>query len=268
MAESITEFIKQIDLIRKKINAVKSPQLQSLKVKEELRTTIRIYFDKIRPMLIDPNLDDPEIKTIDENFQELLVLCHQKGSIKSYKQKLEQNRKKIVSQESKLISTKPIQSSQPNHNDIDLQIIKTLESILPSAALSYKQAIIDLQIENRMSWRGPATDLREALRETLDHLAPDKEVEAIVGYKPVKEAAGPTMKQKVRFILMKRGLSKSLTETSENAAELVESGVGLFVRSIYTRSSISTHTSTGKSEVVNIRNYVRVALCELLEIQL
>src|SRR6202011_3268720 len=54
----------------------------------------------------------------------------------------------------------------------DEKIIKTLEGLVPPAALSYRQAIADLSDDNRVSFRGPALELREALRETLDHLAP------------------------------------------------------------------------------------------------
>jgi hypothetical protein len=61
-----------------------------------------------------------------------------------------------------------------------------------------------------MSWRGPATDFRESLRETLDHLAPDSAVKAEPGFKLEQNTSGPTMKQKVRFILKKRGVSKLL----------------------------------------------------------
>lgn len=139
--------------------------------------------------------------------------------------------------------------------------------ILPSAASSYRQAIVDLREEKRYSWRGPATDFREALRETLDYLAPDNLVIAMPGYKPEKDTNGPTMKQKVRFILTRRGVSKAQSATSENATESIENMVGAFVRSVYTRSSISTHTPTEKTEVVRVKNFVRATLCELLEIQ-
>lgn len=267
MVESLGDYIRTIDLVKKNINAVKSSQLRSVKIKNEIRSLVEEYFNSIRPTIIGNDENAPDIQIIDANFQELYMLCHKNGSINSYKQKIDQNRKKIVILESKIVSAKPVQPSTLNNHTTDIEIIETLERILPSAAFSYKQAIIDLQSEARFSWRGPATDLRESLRETLDHLAPDNEVESMPGYKPVKDATGPTMKQKVRFILTKRGISKSLSETTENATEVVENGVGTFVRSIYTRSSISTHTPTEKAEVNTIRNYVRVVLCELLEIQ-
>jgi hypothetical protein len=55
-------------------------------------------------------------------------------------------------------------------------IIKTPEGMIPSAALSYRQEIMDIADEKRSSYRGAALELRESMRETLDHLAPDKEV--------------------------------------------------------------------------------------------
>lgn len=124
----------------------------------------------------------------------------------------------------------------------------------------------DLTGPDRLSWRGPATDLRESLREVLDHLAPDDEVTSRSGFKLEKDQTGPTMKQKVRFILSNRGVSKTASKAPESAAEAVDEIVGGFVRSVYTRSSVSTHTPTEREEVLRVHNYVRAALSELLEV--
>lgn len=162
------------------------------------------------------------------------------------------------------------EASNPNADAleaVDGQIISALDSFLPSAALSYRQASIDLAGGSRLSWRGPATDLREALRETLDHLAPDDEVESQAAYRRDPDTKGPTMKQKVRYLLSKRNLPRSATETSEKAAEAVEDAMGAFVRSVYTRSNLSTHTPTDRREVLRIRDLVRVCLRELLELR-
>jgi hypothetical protein len=122
-----------------------------------------------------------------------------------------------------------------------------------------------LESFERLSWRGPAADLREALRETLDYLAPDSEVESSVGYKQEPNVQGPTMKQKVRFILKNRGLSKALSSPAESATASVDEALGTFVRSVYARSSVSTHTPTDRMEVQRVLDLVRVVLAELLE---
>ena len=66
---------------------------------------------------------------------------------------------------------------------------------------------------------------------------------------------------------LKAMFGSAAVEATEAAIDSVESAVGTFVRSVYTRSSVSTHTATGRDEVIGVRDFVRVALCELLEIR-
>jgi len=148
----------------------------------------------------------------------------------------------------------------------DRRIVETLARILPSAAFAYEQALRDLGGPDRLSWRGPATDLRESLREILDHLAPDEAVLGQPGFKLEKDRTSPTMKQKVRFVLGMRGVTKTGSKAPEGAVQAVEEIVGGFVRSAYARSSVSTHTPTERDEGLRVHTYVRAALCELLEI--
>lgn len=264
MSTAIANFIKQIEPVRKKVTAIKSKQVHSVPLREEIRQLIEDYFKLIRPTVISDAANNSEIGKIDEQMQELLEFCHKAGAKNGYLTRLNNIRKLLITLDSKILAYTPITAAPSN--SVDTRIVQTLTKILPSAALAYRQALADLNEEKRFSWRGPATDLRESLRETLDHLAPDREVETQPGYKQEKDTNGPTMKQKVRFILTKRGTSKAQSATAENAADSVESMVGSFVRSVYTRSSISTHTPTDKNEVIRIKNYVRATLCELLEI--
>src|SRR2546428_33158 len=62
-------------------------------------------------------------------------------------------------------------------------IIDTLSRILPAAAASYEQCLVDLGGVPRRSYRGVAHELREALRETLDYFAPDGDVMAEAEFK-------------------------------------------------------------------------------------
>jgi hypothetical protein len=141
-----------------------------------------------------------------------------------------------------------------------------LREVCPSAAAAYCQALEDLGAEKRESWRGPATDLRESLRETLDVLAPDDDVMKEPGFKLEKDAHRPTMKQKVRYILKKRGTPSGALAAPESAVQGIEDILGGIARSVYNRSSISTHTATDKKEVVRVHAWVRLVLCDLLEV--
>jgi hypothetical protein len=77
--------------------------------------------------------------------------------------------------------------------------------------------------------------LREALRETLDVLAPDTDVEKMPGYRHEGDAKRPTMKQKTRYILKNRGASSGQLAAPETAIAGLEDMLGGLTRSVYTR---------------------------------
>jgi Predicted pPIWI-associating nuclease len=150
------------------------------------------------------------------------------------------------------------------HSDEDAQIIEKLEALVPSAALSYKQAVLDLKDESRVSFRGPALELREALREILDYLAPDSDVTAAPGYIQEKDRSGPMMKQKVRFIMREKG-KRSSSDVPENAVTAFEEAIAGLTRAVYRLSSKATHVAGERQTVVQLRRYVVAIFHEIME---
>jgi hypothetical protein len=220
------------------------------------------YFNDVRPSLREAPDSTQHRDVVDAAMKDLLALCHKRGSVEKYKQLLRTAKGHLIHLDTGLV----VRSEEADvRTTKDIAIVTTLRALLPSAAASYEQALADLAAATRLSWRGPATDLREALRETLDHLAPDADVVGSAGYKAEPNTSGPTMKQKVRYILKNRGRSKAASATTEDATIAIDEAIGAFVRSVYTRSSVSTHTPTDKREVVRILDLVRVVLGELLE---
>lgn len=266
MPGHVPEFLEELDAIKRNLGKTSSGQLNSQIQRNGLRALVEKYFESIRPLVLEESELDQDVENLDSNMQELLLLCHKRGMVKAYLSLLKNIRKDLILIDARVVTSTPKPVKPQEVSELDAHIVSTLEKIVPSAALSYKQALLDLKEERRYSWRGPATDLRESLRETLDHLAPDADVINMPGYKKIADTNGPTMKQKVRFILKSRGASKAISTPAEAATESVEEAVGTFVRSVYTRSSISTHTPTEKGEVTRIRDFVRVILCELLEV--
>ena len=265
MSQVLRTYIQEVEKARKHLNRVNG-QLDSQKRRDDLRLLVERYFNEVRPALVSKQEQNESIKLVDDQMQELLVLCHKRSAGKRYQDVLAQAKKSLIAVDSQAVAAAGRVSGEKGMEAVDAKIVGTLQSIVPSAALSYEQATADIHSPKRLSWRGPATDLREALRETLGYLAPDKDVRAMPGYKQDAGTDGPTMKQKVRYILKSRGGSKAVSGTAEEAADAVEEAVGSFVRSVYTRSSASTHTPTDKAEVLRVRDLVRVVLCELLEI--
>jgi hypothetical protein len=73
----------------------------------------------------------------------------------------------LVAQELLSLSTN-VKQELIVHTEEDEQIISKLDALVPSAALSYKQAIRDLKDDNTVSFRGPALEPSRARQRSDD----------------------------------------------------------------------------------------------------
>jgi hypothetical protein len=262
----IAEALARVEEARRTIRSVEGgDQVQSKAACGMLRSLAQLYYDReLRSLL--PAASD-EVARADSAFSNLHELSRKKPSKQKCLHVLAEAKKSLVAIEGIfLVGAAWRDAGGPS--PIDGRIISTLREVCLSAAASYAQGVQDLELEDRASWRGPATELREALRETLDALAPDKDVEAMSGYKHEVNATRPTMKQKAKFILKSRGMKGAQVDHSVGVVENVEDMVSGITRSVYSRSSVSTHTPTDREEVVRLHLWVRLILCELLALPL
>jgi hypothetical protein len=267
MLPIVREVSARLQRLDRVLRDIQTKQVFQKSIKDEAKNIVDAYFRTDRERLLLGGLTAQELSELDLGMQHLLEVAQKNSIAQTYRSQIKKLFKEIQIIERSVL-TAGTTSSIAQFDGVDRLIIETLSSLLPSATRSYEQAIRDLISIERLSWRGPATDLRESLRETLDHLAPDADVVAEPGFRLEKDASQPTMKQKVRYILRKRGASKTNMQSPEAAAEAVDGIVGTFVRSVYSRSSVSTHTPTDRNEILRIRDWVRVALCELLEVRI
>ena len=263
---SLRDFIGELERANRSLTtALFGKQLNSTKKRQQLRALVETYFEQVRPTFAASSEQDSLISPVDSAMQSLLIECHKRGQTSRYKKLLASAREALIQVDAAQLLPSSVDPAPIDASDT--QILAALDRVLPSAALAYLQAIEDLKQIERFSWRGPATDLRECMREVLDHLAPDREVESQSGYKREQDARGPTMKQKVRFVLRRREAASVATASVETAVVAVEEAMGVFVRSVYSRSSVSTHTATTKDEVLRVKSLVQVVLQELLELR-
>lgn len=260
----LARVLRDLDALKKAVRAAENKQIFSKGVCEQLHAVASTYFSFVRPTLPDKNED---VANADMLFRQLHDLSRKNPSRQKCLIALTDSRKLLIRLEGAALAQAATKSAGKITANDEL-IISSLKDLCPPAAASYSQALEDLAQTERNSWRGPATELREALRETLDKLAPDKDVETMPGFKTEADAKRPTMKQKVRFILRNRGMNGGQIETSEDTVKFVEDSLGGITRSVYNRTSVSTHMPTTRDEVVRIHALVRLLLCELLAIPL
>lgn len=266
-AEEIQQLRTRLDQLKSHLARSTAKQVQARPIAQCARDLVEYYFDTARPALVEKRLDDESLGGLDTLLQELLVLSQKAPLRKSYEQKIRSIAQELNGVEVSLVTKVGV----PDRNAEKLdgkedRIAKTLADLVPTAGASYEQACMDLRDASRKSFRGAAGELREALRETLEYLAPDRDVMAQSNFKLESDREKPTMKQKVRYILASRGRSKSISETPEAAVQVVEERVGALARSVYNRSSVSAHVGTTKEEVQQIKAYVDVVFSDLLEI--
>lgn len=144
-----------------------------------------------------------------------------------------------------------------------------LRELDPLLADGYEQAIMDLEDAKRLSYRGPAAELREVLTGVLHKLAPNDAVEATDWYKESRHSGKrqeptPTRAERTKYILRSRAKGSAVTESTEAHMVSVEERLGNVVNATYRRGSVATHLGTERDEVQNLLPYLNALLRELL----
>jgi len=261
------ELIARIDQLIADIDNNKAIKIKSPAIKQASIELGKVYFQTCRDSLAT-SVPAGRLAVADESWQQLIRLAHGRNLRASYAKCLGSLKKSMTELNIFAISN-PKRSSIETHRftTSETVLIKTLQSLVPSAAGCYVQGILDLASKEKVSYRGCACEFREAFREILDHLAPDDDVMKAPGFAPHKDQKTPTMKQKVRFILKSRGMNQTRSNVAEKAVELIETLCGDIARAIYDRASLATHLATTRDEVFQLKRYVDTVLFDLLAIE-
>ncbi|WP_426423748.1 hypothetical protein [Bradyrhizobium genosp. A] len=266
-AEQWRELCDAFKTYSEHLNKVSSVHVNSQALHNETRAVAQIYFRGVRHTLQQLSLTEIADQ-LTLHFEALITLAEGRNNTSSYKKHVTAVRRLIP----KVTSQIEIQAGGPynpvSSSENDQKILATLYDLVPSSALSYEQALKDMAVTDRVSWRGAAHELREALREVLDRFASVEDMEK-ANVKKEKNQRGDdiyTMKQKVRFILKNREKNATESAVPENAVNMVEEVIASMTRSTYDRGSLSAHQERGKKECQQLKRYVDVVLHELLEI--
>ena len=171
MIDDIRNLQNKIKIISKKLKSITTKQINQKRIIDALKDLIDFYFRHVREALLDKHVQTDILDIIDSQMHNLLEATHKSTSKTVYLNHFSEIQKHVIQLE-KMVLINPSSLKSSSHNDhTDITIIETLNKLLPSAASAYKQAVHDMKDDIRFSWRGPATDFREALREYLDYLA-------------------------------------------------------------------------------------------------
>jgi hypothetical protein len=161
----------------------------------------------------------------------------------------------------------PTLATEANTDSVRLHsgIYGALQQLNPDLGTGYQQVISDLNDDARQSWKGTANELREVFRGTIGLLAPTKDVEAQVNYRPEQGRDGPTQKQRIEYILKRNGAGSKATDIARD--ETFDERLGQFARKFYERASNDTHASTARKELLKLFAYFEAVMRDVLDVE-
>jgi hypothetical protein len=266
MADAITEVNGLSDSLSQLASTFENKRLRLASPKRTqpiVRPMAQSYFEFVRPELEATDCRPDLIADLDRLVQVLIDLSTMVRDKQYYMRPMEESRALLLEATVHLMKARGVPRLLVSVTE--RAILRTLSEMLPASGKSYEQVLRDLT-GSRISWRGTAAELREVLREVMDHLAPDQQVKDAPGFQFEGEQTKPTQRQKVRFILKARRAGSSAIDNVEETLETVDAAIASLARTTYTRGAASTHTAPVSQEIRNLKRYTDAVLAELLVI--
>src|SRR5688572_16345011 len=131
------------------------------------RKIAKIYFEEVRPVLVEVQNRAGLVDEIDFVMQGLLTLAVGNREKEAYLGHIAEVTPYLLEATVDLMKAG---ASVLVLSQTERAILATLATMLPIAGASYEQVLRDLSLGERVSWRGTGSELREVLREVIDHL--------------------------------------------------------------------------------------------------
>jgi hypothetical protein len=142
-------------------------------------------------------------------------------------------------------------------------ILARLRRRAPTLADSMEQALRDVNDHTRLTYMGPAGEVREVMRAAIQIFAPDEEVKAQPWFKGHEQGGkvNPTQAERIRYAVQKRGGS---TDQVKGTDEVIDKLVGQIGRETYSVGSKAFHAGVVRRDVEKLAGWVFTVLGEIL----
>ena len=143
------------------------------------------------------------------------------------------------------------------------EILARLRRLSPQLADSFEQALKDLNDHTRLSYIGPAGEIREVMRAAIQLLAPDEEVKGQAWYVGIEQGGKrhPSQAERARYAAQRRGGSGDQVRSTDS---LVDELVGQVSRQTYASGSGAFHGAAARPKVRKLTGWVNAILDEVL----
>ena len=238
--------------------------------RRNIESVVGAWFSEYRRSFIESLMDEKSVANMDESMEALLNLTVKNNARRTILISL--RRAKDYFTDSLLVPlsraywSRAPEKSPAGRDDVVVARLRVIDALL---ADSYEQAVMDVEDAERLSYRGPAAELREVLTGVLHKLAPTAEVESTDWYKEARRSGArkettPTRAERTRYILRSRLKRSAVTEGAESYTLMVEGRLEGVVSATYNRGSAAAHAGAERNEVELLLPYLNALFRELL----
>jgi Predicted pPIWI-associating nuclease len=152
---------------------------------------------------------------------------------------------------------------KPLLSEHQASVIARLRRYAPALADSLEQALRDLNDRARLSYVGPAAEVREAMRAAVQLFAPDDEVRKEPWFKGITQGnkQNPSQAERIRYAVQRRGGS---TAQAVKTNDLIDQLIGEIGRETYASGSSAIHAGTVRARVRKLSGWAFMILDEIL----
>jgi len=267
-----SEFLDVLERVRVRLKNIKKPIVSSLTERRNLRSIVGAWFSVsgYRDTFAQIVGEEEHIAAMDLKMQAILKLASEPSArrtvVRTVSAAIRHFRDTLLMPLSRAYWS---QAPERTPAGLDEKAENGLRLLDANLADGYKQAVLDIEDVDRLSYRGPAAELREILTNVLHILAPNPKVEATDWYREARRSGArkeptPTRAERTKFILRSREKGSAVTEAGESFMNSVEERLANVVNATYKRGSAATHGGTERDELVNMLQYINALLRELL----
>lgn len=266
------ELLDILSRVQARIHSARKKLVSATAERRSIQSVVRAWFSEYKRAFADIIGEGGDVAAMDEIMQDLLKLASAPSARRTVERTLSAAVKhftdRLLVPVTRAYWSRAPQTTPAGRDDEAAARLRDLDRDL---ADSYEQAVLDIQEPARMSYRGPAAELREVLTGVLHILAPNPRVEATDWYREARRFGNrteptPTRAERIKFILRERTKGSAITQAGESFMSSVEERLASVVNATYKRGSAATHGGTEREELIQLLPYVNAILRELLPV--
>ncbi len=260
MVISPAEYERQLELLLKALSRRSAAHVNTADEISQVRAVVTTWFETLRPGLAAQGIAGANLRRVDEPLRSCMELTTNRSLRRRYRALLRSATRKF---KQSVIVEAATKTDELGMDPAAAQVAEKLARVASALSASYQQVHRDLRDSGRLSYRGTANELREALRELLDRLAPEDEVVKQRWFNVATSSGRPTHQQRARFVLEQRGAGSRILDVANESISIVEDGLARLVREMYNRTSAAAHTSQDAEEIRKMIRYFDALVVDL-----